>query len=295
MSSQPPVPTTFPALPPAVSRLIDLALDEDLGRGDVTSESIFAAETQGRAVMLAKTDLVLSGLDVAQAVFQRVDGRVECKALRAAGEKLPAGTEVFEVRGPVRALLGAERTALNFVQRASGIATMARRYVDAIDGTSARIVDTRKTAPGFRFLDKRAVRDGGAHNHRADLGSGVLIKDNHVAAAGSVGAAIRKARALAPHTVLIECEVTTLAQVPEALQFGAAVILLDNMSPDMVRKALTHLPRRGDPLRPLVELSGGINLSTVRAYAETGADLISVGALTHSVTAADLSLEIVVG
>jgi nicotinate-nucleotide pyrophosphorylase (carboxylating) len=281
-----------PALPPAVQRLIDLALDEDLGRGDVTSDAIFSATDPGRAVMLAKSDLVLSGLDVAIAVFRRVDPRVRCEVLHADGSRLVPGTEVLRIEGPVRALLGAERTALNFVQRLSGIATLARRYVEAVAGTPAQVTDTRKTAPGFRFLDKRAVRHGGARNHRADLGSGVLIKDNHVAAAGGVGAAIRRARAHAPHSVRIECEVTRLDQITEALTAGVDILLLDNMRPAQVREALLLLPPRGDRERPLVEVSGGINLTTIRAYAEAGVDLISVGALTHSVTAADLSLEI---
>lgn len=284
-----------PPLPPAVWRLIDLALEEDLGRGDLTSESIFAENENGEAVMQAKSPLCLSGLDVAQAVFQRVDGRIDCRALYRDGSLLQPGTQVMTVRGPMRGLLSAERTALNFVQRLSGIATLSRRYAEAIAGTTARIVDTRKTAPGFRYLDKRAVRHGGAHNHRADLGSGVLIKDNHVAAAGGVHPAIERARERAPHSVRIECEVTRLDQIPEALRARVDVLLLDNMSTDEVRDALALLPAVGDPRRPLVEVSGGINLHTVRAYAETGVDLISVGALTHSVTAADLSLELVAG
>lgn len=296
MREQPPQPSQAfgdPAgLPPAVLRLIDLALDEDLGRGDVTSEAIFPADESGQAVMLAKSELVLSGLDVAMAVFRRVDERVRCEVLRPDGSLLTPGTEVLRVKGPVRALLGAERTALNFVQRLSGVATLARRYMEAVAGTRAVVVDTRKTAPGFRFLDKRAVRHGGARNHRADLGSGVLIKDNHVAAAGGVGPAIERARAHAPHSVRIECEVTRLDQIPEALAAGVDILLLDNMKPAEVRAAMALLPGRGEPGRPLIEISGGINLTTVRAYAEAGADLISVGALTHSVVAADLSLEI---
>lgn len=280
-------------LPPQVARLIDMALDEDLGRGDVTSEAIFLAHETGRAVMLAKTELVLSGLDVAMAVFARVDAATRCQRLQSDGARLKKGTEVLVVEGSIRALLAAERTALNFVQRLSGIATLAQRYTELVAGTSAQIVDTRKTAPGFRFLDKRAVRHGGARNHRADLGSGVLIKDNHVAAAGGVGPAITRARAYAPHSVRIECEVTELAQIPEALAAGVDILLLDNMSPATVISALQQLPAKGDPRRPLIEVSGGVNLSTVRAYAEAGADLISVGALTHSVTAADLSLEII--
>ncbi len=282
-------------LPPAVFALIDLALDEDLGRGDVTSESIFPPDQAARAQILAKSSLVLSGLDVAAAVFQRVSPAIATRALRQDGEHVPPGTLVMEISGPVLGLLGAERTALNFAQRLSGVATLARAFVDAVAGTPAHIVDTRKTAPGFRFLDKRAVRHGGGGNHRADLGSGVLIKDNHIAAAGGVAAAIRRARAAAPHTLRLEVEVDTVAQLAQALGEGAEIILLDNMTPEQVREALRLLPTRGDGRRPLIEVSGGITLHTARAYAEAGADLISVGALTHSVRAADLSMEIDLG
>ncbi len=280
------------ALPPGVLRLIDLALDEDLGRGDVTSEAIFAIEATASAYIHAKTPLILSGLDVAEAVLLRVDSAIVITRLARDGAAIAPGTRVLELHGPVRGLLSAERTALNFLQRESGIATLTRRYVEAVAGTPCHIVDTRKTAPGFRFLDKRAVRHGGGGNHRADLGSGVLIKDNHVAAAGGVAAAIRLARAGAPHTLRLEVEVTNLAELSEALAEGADIVLLDNMAPDGVREAVATLPRRGDPRRPLIEVSGGITLPLVRAYAEAGADLISVGALTHSVTAADLSMEI---
>jgi nicotinate-nucleotide pyrophosphorylase (carboxylating) len=192
----------------------------------------------------------------------------------------------------VRALLAAERTALNFLQRLSGVATLARAFSRAVAGTAAQVVDTRKTAPGFRFLDKRAVRHGGGRNHRADLGSGVLIKDNHVAAAGGVAQAIRRARAAAPHTLRLEVEVTTLDELREALAEDAEIILLDNMSPQQVAEAVALLPPRGDRRRPLIEVSGGITLDTAAAYAAAGTDLISVGALTHSVRAADLSLEV---
>lgn len=282
-----------PPLPPAVLRLIDLALDEDLGRGDITSEALFSDTESARAVILAKAKLCLSGLDIAQAVFERVDGRCSCQPLYRDGSLLQPGTAVMSIEGPVRALLSAERTALNFVQRLSGIASLARRYVDAVAGTTARIVDTRKTVPGFRFLDKRAVRHGGAHNHRADLASGVLLKDNHIAAAGTVTAAITRARERAPHSVRIEVEVTTLEQLAEALAAGVELILLDNMRPEKVSEAMELLPAPETGRRPLIEVSGGVNLSTVRAYAEAGVDLISVGALTHSVAAADLSLEFV--
>jgi nicotinate-nucleotide pyrophosphorylase (carboxylating) len=284
-----------PPLPPAVWRLIDMALDEDFGRGDITSESMFGENETARAILLAKSKLCLSGLDVAQAVFERVDARCQCKPLYRDGSLLQPGTQVMTVEGPLRALLAAERTALNFVQRLSGVASLARRYVDLVAGTGARIVDTRKTVPGFRFLDKRAVRHGGAHNHRFDLASGVLIKDNHIAAAGSVTAAVTRVRDHAPHSVRIEVEVTTLEQLAEALAVGAELVLLDNMRPEEVQEAMATLPAKGAPGRPLIEVSGGVNLSTVRAYAEAGVDLISVGALTHSVPAADLSLEILQG
>ena len=286
------VPDATVCLPPAVGRLIELALDEDLGRGDVTSEAIFGSHESAQAIILAKSELVLSGLDVAMAVFQSVDARLSTTPLFPDGSSIHPHTQVMRIEGPLRSILAAERTALNFLQRLSGIATLTRRYVHAVAGTSAHIVDTRKTAPGFRFLDKRAVRHGGAHNHRADLGSGVLIKDNHVAAAGGVGEAIRRARAYAPHTVRIEAEITALEQVSEALAAGVEILLLDNMSPELVRESLLRLPPASDPRRPLVEVSGGVSLATVRAYAEAGADLISVGALTHSVIAADLSLEV---
>lgn len=272
-----------------------MALDEDFGRGDITSEALFSESEQARAIILAKSKLCLSGLDVAQAVFERVDSRCMCQPLYRDGSLLQPGTQVMIIEGPVRSLLAAERTALNFLQRLSGIATVSRRYVDAVAGTGARICDTRKTVPGFRFLDKRAVRHGGARNHRADLASGVLIKDNHVAAAGGVAAAILRLRDSAPHSVRIEVEVTSFDQIAEALQAGVELLLFDNMSPDQVREAMELLPARGSPHRPLIEISGGVNLNTVRDYAETGVDLISIGALTHSVPAADLSLEVVTG
>lgn len=280
------------ALPPSVLRLIDLALEEDLGRGDVTSEAVFSEEQMARAVVQARADLVLSGLDVACAVIRRVAPSAELVPRFSDGDSVPAGAEVLAVSGPVRALLGAERTALNFLQRLSGVATLTRAFVEAVRGTGARIVDTRKTVPGFRFLDKRAVRHGGGCNHRADLGSGLLLKDNHIAAAGGVAAAVRRARQAAPHTLRLEVEVTTLAELAEALIEGADAVLLDNMSPAQVAAAVATLPPAGDPRRPLVEVSGGVTLATVRAYAEAGADLISVGALTHSAPAADLSMEI---
>jgi nicotinate-nucleotide pyrophosphorylase (carboxylating) len=275
-------------LTPAVQRLIALALDEDLGRGDVTSEAIFGDDETPRAgVIVAKEPLLLCGGPIVEAVFRAVDARVHVALLHPEGTRLQPKHRAIELEGPVRSILAAERTALNFLQRLSGIATRTRRYVDAIAGTRARIVDTRKTLPGWRHLDKRAVLVGGARNHRADLGSGVLIKDNHVAAAGSVKRAVERAQERAPHGLRVEVEVTTLQQLDEALAAEAEIVLLDNMTPEQVKEAVDRIAGRA-----LVEVSGGVTLDTVRAYAEAGPDLISIGALTHSAPAVDLSLEL---
>jgi nicotinate-nucleotide pyrophosphorylase (carboxylating) len=271
---------------PAIAALIDLALEEDLGRGDVTSLAIFEPAARARGHVVAKQDLVLSGVAVARAVFLRVDAGVQWKARAIDGTALPRGGVIAEVSGPARSLLGAERTALNFLQRLSGIATHTRRFVDAVAGTRAAVVDTRKTAPGWRALDKAAVAAGGGRNHRADLASGVLIKDNHIAACGSIAAAVRRARAGAPHLLKVQVEVSTLEQLDEALDAGAEAVLLDNVT---AATAAVLCARVGG--RVPVELSGNVRLETIRGYAEAGVDLISVGALTHSAPAADLSLE----
>jgi len=275
-------------LTPAIEALVDLALEEDLGRGDVTSEIIFADdERPRRGRMVAKEPLVLCGTALVEAVFTRVDARVELRERAPDGVLLARGATALELTGPVRALLAGERTALNFVQRLSGIATLTRRFVDAVAGTRAAIVDTRKTTPGWRRLDKLAVACGGGRNHRVDLGSGILIKDNHIAAAGGVRAAVERAQAYAPHPLRVEVEVTTPEELAEALAARAEIILLDNMSPEQVRACVATIAGRAR-----VEVSGGVTLETVRAYAEAGADLISVGALTHSARAVDLSLEL---
>jgi nicotinate-nucleotide pyrophosphorylase (carboxylating) len=267
--------------------LIDLALDEDAGLGDVTSRAIFGARHRARGVIVAKEDLVVCGLAVAARVFARVDPALQVEVLACDGDRIRRGARVLAVRGPTGSLLTAERTALNFLQRLSGIATHARRFAEAVAGTGVRIVDTRKTTPGWRALEKYAVRCGGCSNHRASLGEHVLIKDNHIAAAGSLARAVKLARSAAPHLAKIEVEATTLAEVRAALRAGAEAILLDNMSPATIGHAVGLI--RG---QAVVEVSGGVRLATLRDYALPGVDVISIGALTHSATAVDLSLTI---
>jgi nicotinate-nucleotide pyrophosphorylase (carboxylating) len=274
---------------PAVARLIELALDEDLGRGDVTSTAV-QAELAGpaRGAVVARGPLVACGIDVAVAVFHKVDAALEVQRLARDGDELAPGEVLLEVRGDPASILGAERTALNFLQRLSGVATMARRFARAVAGTRARVVDTRKTTPGYRLLEKLAVRAGGCFNHRFDLGSGVLIKDNHVAVCGSVAVAVQRARERAPHPLRIEVEVDTLEQLDEAMAAGAEVLLVDNMSPAEVARAVERAHARG----VLVEASGGIGLHNIAEYAATGVDFISAGALTHSAPAVDIALDL---
>lgn len=269
------------------AHLIDLALEEDAGLGDVTSRAIFPAKHRSRAVIDAKQDLVICGLEVAATVFARVDPALKVKLLAKDGDRVKRGAAVLRVEGPTVALLTAERTALNFLQRLSGIATQARRYADAVRGTGVRIVDTRKTTPGYRALEKYAVRCGGCFNHRSSLGEHVLIKDNHIAAAGSLTRAVKLCQAAAPHGAKIEVEAKTLAEVKEAVRAGAGIILLDNMTPAQVRAAVAVIKGRA-----VVEVSGGVKFATLRDYALPGVDVISIGALTHSVAAADLSLDL---
>jgi nicotinate-nucleotide pyrophosphorylase (carboxylating) len=274
-------------LTPRTAHLIDLGLDEDAGLGDLTSRAIFPATHCSRAFIEARQDLTLCGLTIAAAVFTRVNPALKVKLSLADGARVKNGARILTVTGPTAALLTAERTALNFIQRLSGIATLARRYADAIAATATRVVDTRKTTPGWRALEKYAVRCGGCVNHRSSLGEHILIKDNHIAAAGSLSRAVQLARAAAPHLAKIEVETTTLAEVKEALRAGAEVILLDNMSPELVRRAVALIAGAA-----LVEVSGGVRFETLRDYALPGVDVISIGALTHSAPAADLSLTI---
>ncbi len=270
------------------SHLIDLALDEDAGLGDVTSRAIFAAAHRSQAVLEARQDLVVCGGEVAAAVFARVDDALKVEIVVPDGERVGPGAILLRVAGPTASLLTAERTALNFIQRLSGVATLARRFADAVAGTKVRIVDTRKTTPGFRALEKYAVRCGGCYNHRSSLGEHVLIKDNHIAAAGSLGRAVELARVAAPHGAKIEVETTNLDEIRAALAARAEVILLDNFRPDDVRAAVDLIAGAA-----LVEISGGVRFETLRQYAVAGVDVISIGALTHSAPAADLSLTVV--
>jgi nicotinate-nucleotide pyrophosphorylase (carboxylating) len=274
---------------PAVRRLIELALDEDLGRGDITSSVTVGSE--GPIViadMNAREPIVAFGVDIAIAVFLMVDPSIEIELHAPDGARVDRGGLLITARGPAHSVLAAERTALNFAQRLSGVATLAKRYADAVAGTRARVVDTRKTTPGFRALEKAAVVAGGCGNHRFDLGSGILIKDNHIAACGSVRAAVEAAKARAPHPLRIEVEVTNLGELDEALAAGAEIVLLDNMTPAQVEVAAARAHGRN----VLVEVSGGITLATIGAYARAGADLISVGALTHSAPAVDIGLDV---
>jgi nicotinate-nucleotide pyrophosphorylase (carboxylating) len=278
---------------PSREAIIDLALAEDIGTGDVTTLVTVPASTRASGILLAKADGVISGLSVAQAVFARVDPSISFERSVTDGETVTAGATLGRVTGSAHSLLSAERTALNLLQRLSGVATSTARHVAAVAGTNARIIDTRKTTPGLRTLEKAAVRHGGGQNHRFGLADGVLIKDNHLAALGAPGApgrvarAVRQARANAPHTLRIEVEVTTLAELDEALAAEADVVLLDNMDVAQLREAVTRTAGRA-----LLEASGGITLDRLRAIAEAGVDLISVGALTHSAPALDISLEL---
>jgi len=265
------------------------ALSEDLGSGDITTEACVSPEAVATAHGVARTAMVVCGVTVALRVFQLVDADLTVEAMVADGTHVDPATVVWRVRGRARSILMAERVALNFAQRMSAIATVTRRYVDAIpSGCSTCITDTRKTTPGLRLFERYAVRCGGGHNHRNDLGSAVLIKDNHLAVAGSVTAAIAAARSRAPHTSRVECEVDSLEQLDEALAAGADIILLDNMQTATVVEAVRRVQKRA-----LLEASGGITLERVADLARAGVDAISVGALTHSAPAADLSLDFV--
>jgi len=272
-------------------RLVEGALEEDLGRGDVTSDLLVPSDVAARAVLRSRGQGVIAGLDVAAMVFAVTDVDVQFTALIGDGDAVTPGQELGVVSGAARSLLRAERVALNFLQRLSGIATLTSRYADVIRGTRARIVDTRKTTPGLRSLEKYAVRAGGGFNHRRDLSDAMLIKDNHLAVIGMLGhslsEAITQARQSLPHMMKIEIEVDRLDQIHEALAAGADIILLDNMSTEDLRRAVVLIDGRAT-----TEASGGVNLGTISEIAATGVDVVSVGALTHSAPALDIGLDL---
>jgi nicotinate-nucleotide pyrophosphorylase (carboxylating) len=270
-----------------INTLVDLALEEDAALGDVTSQSILPVEHVSRAKILAREDMFICGLEDAKRVFQRVDPALNVQLETSDGRQVSNASTVLSVEGPTISLLIAERTALNFLQRLSGIASLSRRFADAANktATGVRIVDTRKTTPGWRALEKYAVRCGGCFNHRSSLGEHVLIKENHITAAGSLQKAVKLTREFAPHCAKIEVETESLAQVNEALEAGAEVIMLDNMSPSQIQQAVTLINKAAT-----IEISGGVTLETIGDYALPGVDVISVGALTHSAPAADFSM-----
>jgi len=271
----------------AVVRIVGVALEEDLGRGDITTDACVEPGARGEARMTARHALVFCGAPVVREVFRQVDPEVKVTERCREGDKLKRGQTALTLSGPAASMLKAERVALNFAQRMSGIATLARAYVDRVPRNCwARITDTRKTTPGLRVLERYAVSCGGAYNHREDLSSAVLIKDNHVAACGSIKQALLMARVKAPHTSRICCEVDNLAQLREALQAGAEVIMLDNFNDRALRRAVAEVAGRA-----LIEVSGGVTLERVAAIARAGVDVISVGALTHSAPAADIALD----
>lgn len=280
------------ALPPGlIARAVRDALAEDLGlAGDITTNATVPVNAMARAVFAARKAGVISGLGVAAAAFAALDARIRFEPVVADGDWAQAGSIVAMVEGPARAVLTAERVALNFLGRMSGIATLTRRYVEAVAGTKAAIADTRKTTPGMRAFEKYAVRCGGGMNHRSGLFDAILIKDNHIVAASGIAAALAAAKARAGHLVKIEIEVDTLEQLDVVLAHGADAVLLDNMTTDQLRAAVERIGGR-----MITEASGGVSLETVRGIAETGVDLISVGALTHSAAVLDLGLDFVCG
>jgi nicotinate-nucleotide pyrophosphorylase (carboxylating) len=277
----------YPFNHPSIARLITAALEEDLGRGDVTTMATIPPDRAAQGTITAKADLSIAGLPLVEMVLKEVDSHAGARLLKSEGSAVKKGEVVAELWGNAASLLMAERTLLNFLQHLSGVATLTRQFVAAVAGTQCKIIDTRKTLPGLRLLDKYAVTQGGGTNHRMGLDDGVLIKDNHIAVCGSVGAAVRQARAHVSALLRIEVECTTLAEVQEAVEAQADIILLDNMSTMQMREAVQFVNGRA-----LLEASGNMSLERVREVAETGVDFISVGALTHSAPAADLSMAV---
>ena len=271
---------------PQVEQIITLALNEDIGTGDITTLSTIPADKTALGRFVAKEDMILCGIDLAAHIFARVDPSIELKANFKDGDAVKKGDVIATVSGNAQNVLTGERTALNFMQRLTGIATRTHASVAEVAGTNAKITDTRKTTPGLRVLEKYAVRVGGGTNHRFNLADGVLIKDNHIAVSGGIKNAVKNARAVIPHTLKIEVEVETKEHLAEALDAGADIIMLDNMSNDLMRECVGIVAGRA-----LVEASGNMGEKSLREVAETGVDIISVGALTHTVKAADISLK----
>jgi nicotinate-nucleotide pyrophosphorylase (carboxylating) len=273
--------------PPTLERIVALALEEDFGRGDITTAACVDREAAGQAVMRAREPLVVCGVDVARAVFRQVDPELRFEPRLQDGARAGRGAEIVALSGRASSILHGERVALNFMQRLSAVATKTRACVDALpEGGKTRITDTRKTTPGLRALERYAVRCGGGHNHREDLAAAILIKDNHVAASGGVRSAIQRAKAYAPHTSRILCEVDSLPQLQEALDAGADAIMLDNFDDDAVARAVALVNGRA-----ILEVSGGVDKQRIPALAKLGVDVISVGALTHSAGSVDLGLD----
>jgi nicotinate-nucleotide pyrophosphorylase (carboxylating) len=274
-----------------IEEIIDRALAEDLGKGDVTSAALITGDRRGTGLIVAKEEGILAGINVAKQVFHQVDPELKVDVLLEDGARIKPGNKVADVSGSIASILKGERVALNFLQRLSGIASETNRYVEAVRGLPVRIMDTRKTTPGLRSLEKHAVKVGGGDNHRMSLGDGILIKDNHLAALRSQGLSIKeivaKARQNSPQRMPVEVEVGTVLEALEAVEAGADTVMLDNMNLEDMRNAVKSIHGRA-----LVEASGGITLDNVRAVAETSVDFISIGALTHSARALDISLEL---
>ncbi len=267
--------------------LIELAFAEDIGIGDITTEATVPTSQQAVGTFIAKSDGVIAGLPVAERTFKKLESTLIFRSFVNDGDTITANTPIGEIQGNAKSILTGERTALNFLQRLSGVATLTAQFVKAVAGYDVKIVDTRKTTPGWRALQKYAVRVGGGHNHRFGLYDGILIKDNHIVAAGGIRNAVQRARQTAPHTAKIEVEVEDIQQVTEAFEAEADILLLDNMPIDMMTQVVQQIGNRA-----ITEASGGITLETIQTTAATGVDLISVGALTHSAMPMDISLKL---
>jgi nicotinate-nucleotide pyrophosphorylase (carboxylating) len=271
----------------SVRQLIEMALQEDIGPGDITTENLVKPEYMGQGIVIAKESFVIAGLEVARQVFEYLDPKSLFSASHQDGDRVDIGGEILKIEGQLQALLKGERTALNFLQHLSGIATCVRSFVDTLQKRNVRLVDTRKTTPGLRVLEKYAVRVGGAHNHRMGLYDGVLIKDNHIAVCGGIRESVDKIRGQVHQLVKIEVEVSSLAEVEEALKAGADIIMLDNMPINQIREAVTMVNGNA-----LIEVSGSITEDNLQSLADTGVDIISSGALTHSAKSVDMSMTI---